>query len=143
MQPSTQLNAAQRAVRDLRKALGESQQAFAYRMKTAVRTIARWETVQSPPVLALGQLVTIAKEAGQKEIAQVFAEALARELGYDSPGTVVKISDLHISVTIKAEEKPHFEALLLMLRNPDQCSQELAQWEKIRNRIAKKAEGKK
>ena len=33
------------AVRKLRTALGESQQAFAYRMKTAIRTVARYETV--------------------------------------------------------------------------------------------------
>src|ERR1051326_1775861 len=33
------------AVRKLRKAIGESQQEFAYRMKTAIRTIARYETV--------------------------------------------------------------------------------------------------
>jgi len=35
-------------VRKLRTALGESQQAFAYRMKTAIRTVARYET-SAPP----------------------------------------------------------------------------------------------
>jgi DNA-binding transcriptional regulator YiaG len=34
------------AVRELRRVLGESQQAFAYRVKTAIRTIERWETVR-------------------------------------------------------------------------------------------------
>ena len=35
-----------KAVRELRQTLHESQQAFAYRMQTAVRTIARYETVR-------------------------------------------------------------------------------------------------
>jgi DNA-binding transcriptional regulator YiaG len=37
-----------KAVRELRQTLHESQQSFAYRMQTAVRTIARYETVRPP-----------------------------------------------------------------------------------------------
>lgn len=71
---------AQKAVRELRQALGESQQAFAYRMKTAVRTIARWETVQRPSLVALGQLIQVAQGSGRKDLAQVFLQAVFREI---------------------------------------------------------------
>jgi transcriptional regulator with XRE-family HTH domain len=36
------------AIRELREAMGWTQQVFAHHMKTAIRTVARWETVQPP-----------------------------------------------------------------------------------------------
>ena len=50
------------AVRKLRKELGESQQQFAYRMKTAIRTVARYETVRPPKGKVLRQLAVMAAE---------------------------------------------------------------------------------
>ena len=69
------------AVRNLRTALGESQQAFAYRMKTAIRTIARYETNAPPKGKALAELFWAATETGNQEIARVFQEALTAEIG--------------------------------------------------------------
>jgi transcriptional regulator with XRE-family HTH domain len=69
------------AVRDLRTGLGESQQAFAYRMKTAIRTIARYETVRPPKGKALAEFQKLAAETGNQKLANVFGDALRAELG--------------------------------------------------------------
>jgi transcriptional regulator with XRE-family HTH domain len=69
------------AVRELRHALHESQQAFAYRMKTAIRTIARYETVRPPHGKVLAQLEAIALQNGRADLATVFRQTLVSELG--------------------------------------------------------------
>ena len=66
------------AVRKLRTALGESQQAFAYRMKTAIRTIARYEASTPPKGKALAELFWVAADTGNAELANVFRGALRR-----------------------------------------------------------------
>ena len=69
------------AVRSLRVALGESQQAFAYRMKTAIRTIARYETTRPPKGKALSEFYRVAAEIGNQDLATVFRNALTAEMG--------------------------------------------------------------
>src|SRR5271157_330230 len=69
------------AVRELRVALGESQQAFAYRMKTAIRTIARYETIRPPKGKALSEFLRVATETGNQELSKVFSDALTAEIG--------------------------------------------------------------
>lgn len=69
------------AVRKLRKELGESQQQFAYRMKTAIRTVARYETVRPPKGKVLHQLEVMATENNLHHLAYVFRGALNQELG--------------------------------------------------------------
>lgn len=69
------------AVRQLRTALGESQQAFAYRMKTAIRTIARYETVRPPKGKVLADFFQVASETGHEELAILFRNALTAEIG--------------------------------------------------------------
>jgi transcriptional regulator with XRE-family HTH domain len=69
------------AVRKLRKELGESQQQFAYRMKTAIRTVARYETVRPPKGKVLRQLEVMATENNLGYLAEVFRGALNQELG--------------------------------------------------------------
>ena len=64
------------AVRALRVALGESQQAFAYRMKTAIRTIARYETNRPPKGLMLAAFLNVAVTAGESELAGIFRKEL-------------------------------------------------------------------
>jgi len=68
------------AVRELREALGETQQQFANRMRTAIRTIARWETIQRPRGKVLRDLVRIANAAKRPDIAVVFERAQVAEL---------------------------------------------------------------
>ena len=69
------------AVRKLRIALGESQQAFAYRMKTAIRTVARYETTTPPKGKALAERFWVAADTGNTELANVFRGALVGEIG--------------------------------------------------------------
>lgn len=76
-----QTNPVSEAVRSLRVALGESQQAFAYRMKTAIRTIARYETTRPPKGKALSEFYRVATENGNQDLAAVFRNALTAEMG--------------------------------------------------------------
>lgn len=72
------------AVRDLRDALNETQQQFADRMSTAVRTVARWESVRPPKGDALKALAKVAdNEAKRPDIAAKFERALTAELSFD------------------------------------------------------------
>src|SRR5260370_11928021 len=71
------------SVRKLGQALGESQQAFAHRMNTAVRTIARWETVRPPHFASLVALAKAAENAGLHELKVFFRTAALDDLGED------------------------------------------------------------
>jgi transcriptional regulator with XRE-family HTH domain len=64
---SKKRHAASEAVIALREALGQTQQAFAHKMKTAIVTIARWETSQPPHGQALLRLAEVAKQAWLKD----------------------------------------------------------------------------
>ena len=65
---------AARLVAALRKALGMTQQAFASHIKTAVTTVARWETNNPPPRgEALLKLAAVAQDTGH-------SAAIAEEL---------------------------------------------------------------
>ena len=68
------------AVRQLRIALGESQQQFAYRTKTAIRTIARYETTDPPGGKRLMDFETLAREKGLADLADIFRKARENEL---------------------------------------------------------------
>jgi transcriptional regulator with XRE-family HTH domain len=132
------------AVRELREHLNYSQQAFASRLGLSIRAVANYEKDRQPSGKALAELAHLAKDSGRGDLAQMFASALARELGY-GPGAEVKILDLHRlhTVTIEVEEKADVEALLLMLRNREACRTELAAWARLRDRVLKKAKGGK
>ena len=69
----------------LRRALGDNQQQFANRTKTAVTTIARYETSRPPKGKILAQFARMAEEAGHHDIAKIFSEALEGELGPTTP----------------------------------------------------------
>jgi hypothetical protein len=58
----------------------ESQQAFAYRMRTAIRTIARYEANRPPKGLMLAAFLHLAVAAGQPDLAGVFRKALYEEI---------------------------------------------------------------
>jgi transcriptional regulator with XRE-family HTH domain len=68
------------AVRALLTALGESQQAYAYRMKTAIRTIARYEANKPPKGLMLAAFLHLAVAAGQPDLGEVFRKALYEQI---------------------------------------------------------------
>jgi transcriptional regulator with XRE-family HTH domain len=74
-------NAVSIAVRDLRRALGESQKSFALRFDTQTRTISLWETVDPPKGGMLKHLARIAqKDANRLDLATIFQRARMVEL---------------------------------------------------------------
>jgi len=96
------------AIRAVRLALGESQQAFAYRMKTAIRTIARYETTRAPRGAELAQFHRLAVEQGFREQADVFAKAMEQELEMRAE-----------SIPRTIEEQELLGLLFLLMRNRD------------------------
>ena len=102
------------AVRALRQSLGESQQQLAFRMKTAIRTIARYETTRPPKGKVLAHFKQIAAENGREDLAEVFAQALAEELKLPS------FSGFNLDVTAKNQREEFYGSVMLaMLRNPE------------------------
>jgi transcriptional regulator with XRE-family HTH domain len=71
------------AVRELRKHLGESQQAFSNRLGLSMATIVKYEAGREPTGKALAQLAHAAAEAGRHDLAYRFARALIDELGIE------------------------------------------------------------
>jgi hypothetical protein len=103
---TTNKNAVSQAVRDLRHAYEESQQAFAYRTKAAIRTIARYETVRPPRGGELGHFLELAIAKGRADLAEIFGKAMADELNMKAE---------RIPRTI--EENIYADLLFLMMRN--------------------------
>ncbi len=120
------------AIKALREALGESQQDFAYRMKTAIRTIARYEGERPPKGKVLAQLEQIARENGQQEIARKFRDALAAELG------TLEIEGVQLDLSPRTPtEKLWVSAVLAMLRNPEYAGEIPAAARVLRKAAAK------
>jgi transcriptional regulator with XRE-family HTH domain len=102
------------AVRKLRLALGETQEKFARRMNTAVRTIARYEREHPPTGLALAQLKQLADAYNLPDVGNVLQEAMMRELGQDH----MREAPQFYSITlVKPEEIAPVRALVEALRN--------------------------
>ena len=73
------------SVRELRKSLGDSQQAFATRLGMSLRAIANYETDRAPSGRALYKLEQLARASAQYELAHQFAVALAKEMDWGKP----------------------------------------------------------
>jgi transcriptional regulator with XRE-family HTH domain len=69
------------SVRDLRKALALSQQSFATELGMSIRAVVNYERDRAPSARALAQLEKLAAENEQPELARIFGDALARQLG--------------------------------------------------------------
>jgi transcriptional regulator with XRE-family HTH domain len=108
----------QGAVRQLRKGLGETQEKFAHRLGTAVRTIARYEGERPPTGLVLEQLKQLANAYNLPEVASVFQEAITRELGQDH---IQSVGEFYSITLTKPEEIKPVRALVEALRNPQYC----------------------
>jgi transcriptional regulator with XRE-family HTH domain len=74
--PPKELDSLSASVRELREALGMTQQGFATRLGIAMRTIARWENNQPPRGQALVQLAQVAQARGLQYVADRFVQAL-------------------------------------------------------------------
>lgn len=70
------------AVRELREALGDTQQQFAHRLGLAISTVVRYELTRPPKGKALVQLQEVAKQHGLDLIAATLRNALSKEMGW-------------------------------------------------------------
>src|SRR5690242_16724875 len=103
------------AVKALRSALGDTQHAFANRMNTAIRTVARWETTRAPSGGSLAQLEHLAAKQGFEDLAGIFRAAIAAELGsWDTS----EFKSIGIEPRTESE-KLWVAAVLMTLRNSE------------------------
>jgi transcriptional regulator with XRE-family HTH domain len=82
-------------IKKLREALGGiSQERFARRLGTTVRTIARWEAAEDLSPAILSRLHSIAQGAGAFELADFFEERLRADLDWQE-GDSFGVDDAH------------------------------------------------
>ncbi len=93
------------AVKELRRHLGESQQAFAHRMGTAIRTIARWEKGRTPEARALMALAQVATKAMRRDLMMKFCQALLQKLGIPAED-IAQAAEAALALVEKKEPKP-------------------------------------
>jgi transcriptional regulator with XRE-family HTH domain len=103
-------------VRKLRLALGDSQQEFAQRLNSAIRTIARWESGQSPNHKAISQLERIARERGLIDLADGFRAVLSKRIGREFSAETEFDPTMNVPTT--REEHRLVDAFLQVLRQP-------------------------
>jgi transcriptional regulator with XRE-family HTH domain len=95
-----------RAVQELRRAAGESQQSFAQRLGLSMRAIANYEKDRVPNGPALFRLAKLARQIGRTDLSQIFSSALSQEF--------------HEALEpMTPEEKVWSDAVLALLRNRD------------------------
>ena len=70
------------AVKQLRSALGLSQQAFATQLGLSIRAVVNYEKNRVPTARALAQLEQLASDNDYPELARIFRDALGNELGF-------------------------------------------------------------
>jgi transcriptional regulator with XRE-family HTH domain len=70
------------AVKELRRAVGLSQQAFATQLGLSIRAVVNYEKDRAPTARALAQLEQLASDNNHPELARIFRDALGSELGF-------------------------------------------------------------
>jgi transcriptional regulator with XRE-family HTH domain len=123
------------AVRQLRAALGDTQQSFAHRLKASIRTIAHYESDRPPRGRALAELAKIATAHGHQAQAEIFRHALAEELGNFDPKRLILNPEPHNDV-----ERLWVSTLLEVLRR-DQYSHLIPEIAKLLRGPAKRFVG--
>jgi transcriptional regulator with XRE-family HTH domain len=76
---SSRLLPTQKAVVELRKHRGMTQQEFSSRLGIAITTVARWETFRPPSGSSLARLRDAAAESGRPDLQRIFDRALLLE----------------------------------------------------------------
>ncbi len=105
-----------KAVQELRSHFGETQQQFAQRIKTAVVTIARWETSRPPSGEALERLLALAQSENLAECTHVFEQALKGDV--EPPHATSKQTE--VSIFHNNSEKLLTIALISALRDREE-----------------------
>jgi len=77
---STEAIEITQAVRNLRVALGDTQQSFAHRLGMAISTVVRYESTRPPRGKMLVQFERLARKHGLKKIALIFQGAFEEGL---------------------------------------------------------------
>lgn len=101
-----------RVVRELRLAMGHTQQSFANFLGLSIATVVRYEISRAPKGRALAKLAKVAEEAGLHDIARRLHEALAEQLGRPDLGWQITPHPRN------ASEATWVIALLHALRDP-------------------------
>lgn len=70
------------AVRDLRAAFGDNQQAFAARVDVSLRAIANYEKDRVPNAKALYKLAKLASQIGRGDLSDIFSKAFQVDFGF-------------------------------------------------------------
>ena len=76
----------QDALRELRHEMGLSQESFARKLGTTLRTVSRFERETPPRGKRLVELAVLATEADRLDLRLVFLEALTRQLNLGAVG---------------------------------------------------------
>lgn len=116
---------AQRAIAELRRRLGMTQQALAVDLGKAVVTVARWETSRLPSTEELLGLHGYAKKRGHEDLAGIFAEAALEASG---------VSGSRIDRAFTSQREVAFVDALRLLRanrSAPEIDQLLSQIEKL------------
>src|SRR5690348_15359378 len=92
------------AIRALRNARSESQQAFANALRLSVRAVANYEAGRTPTLSVLFTLAMTAGKSGQNELAEFFSAEYARRL----KGSIEPVTD---------DEKAWVRLMLAIIRN--------------------------
>lgn len=92
------------AIKDLREALGQTQQQFAQTLGTAVTTIARYETGRNPTGQILIRLKDLAREHKQENLDDVFYTALVQEFPSYRTALSVTIASRFIKSLLALED---------------------------------------
>ncbi|MCU1339661.1 MAG: family transcriptional regulator [Bryobacterales bacterium] len=112
------MNRITAAVKELRKRLGDSQDAFASRLHLSVRAIANYEAGRMPAIAVLVSLMNTADSNGFRDLTTLFQEAVEKELGHG----IVRVAPL-------GSEEEEFSALRCILRYEGSMYKELrAKW---------------
>lgn len=114
------------AVRALRALFGETQQDFAYRCQLAIRTVARFENGRIPEIDLLASFMVEADAINRPDLAEIFRAAVARKINHQIP-----------RFAVSADEHPILEAVLVILRDADQASQQIVKVKELTGPIIK------
>jgi transcriptional regulator with XRE-family HTH domain len=126
--------------------VGETQQEFAHRLGTAVRTIARWEKVRAPSGASLARLEGLASANGHLDLASLFGDALAAELGRSEFIVTPWVFELYteaehlwVATLLSVLRSPRYERrrarLLLILQEPARATIQLIEEGSIGHRV--------
>lgn len=69
------------AVRELRKRLGDTQQAFAVRLGLSISAVTNYEKTRPPEAKSLARMACAAQSINARDLERAFLSLLAKELG--------------------------------------------------------------